>query len=385
VRMICCSGLSHCGGHSDEPVAIQTVTVEDSGYNLPDGAGLRSMRAAHFKTSSRFNTPRLLGRTAFLQEADPGSDCEFKEPCAEPEPAALLAANCGCSLAEPLRWRRWSKCKEKGIEVEEVRPRRSPVLETLPTEVPAQVQLRPSPKRHEHKSEELRDAATMTNSREIKGLADSVGKEGRTEHPSPRKGLAERCANVESEIPHGTSGGIEENPMILYPWEVEMSMLGVLDGAAAATKLVESPLATFDTGLKAQRGSFSFFVELQRQGACPIGMETRALLSKVTGALRVDSVRSTGLIAEWNQNSKLNGGHQVRAGDYILEVNGASGNSTILYDAFSQPGPLTLLVMRLQSGRRSRRSSKRASSSTRASSDEELTEGSLSFRGNASC
>mmetsp|Transcript_37569 Transcript_37569/g.99166 ORF Transcript_37569/g.99166 Transcript_37569/m.99166 type:complete len:369 (-) Transcript_37569:13-1119(-) len=368
--MLCCSGLSYCGSLADDAPIAQAARIEEGAYTLSDGAGLRPSLAEPppWITGDFFAAPRLLGRASRLQalEVDYNSDHEFVEPCAEPEPSI----NCGCSLGENVRRKRRPTHDEKSVEAEQARPGMSPQLDTLPNEVPQKVQLIVSPKCREQKRA-IWDTATMTSSREVGSLAGSEVKEMHEGRYGQRRGRSERCQKVESTPSSSMTSDIDENPSMLYPWEVEMSKaLGGCSEATAGDGGADMKAQAFST----RRGTASsFFVELQRQGACPIGIETRALLSQVTGALKVESVRSTGLIADWNKSMQLQGGHQVRAGDFIIEVNGISGSSQLLYNAFSQPGPLTLLVMRTRPGRR--RHPRRSSSSTRASSDEELTGG----------
>jgi len=170
-------------------------------------------------------------------------------------------------------------------------------------------------------------------------------------------------SNPEFEFRHPAA---EKPAMILYPWEIELLGSAIVTGDCLSQTAGQVDEALDFMHLRPSsppgQATLQFCVELRRQDLRPVGLETRALISEVTGALRVESVKSGGLVAEWNavvERSRC--GHQIRTGDFILEVNGKSGSSELLYEAISQPGSLHLLVMRLTS-RRKKRSSRRSSS-----------------------
>mmetsp|Transcript_1495 Transcript_1495/g.3546 ORF Transcript_1495/g.3546 Transcript_1495/m.3546 type:complete len:368 (-) Transcript_1495:554-1657(-) len=160
--------------------------------------------------------------------------------------------------------------------------------------------------------------------------------------------------------------------MILYPWEVDLLDSTTATGLGASQMTTTEVDESLDfTYLKPAsppgQACIQFYVDLERDDARPVGLETRALLSHVTGALRVEVVKGGGLVAEWNEVvERSRYGRPIQAGDFILEVNGKGGSSNILYDAISHPGSLHLLVMRLNT--RPRKRSSRSSRSSRRNS-----------------
>jgi len=101
-----------------------------------------------------------------------------------------------------------------------------------------------------------------------------------------------------------------------------------------------------------------FLVQLERRDELSrLGLDTRPLVSDVTGALRVERIRVGGLVDEWNRANSRSASeanktarkHRIRKGDLIVEVNGLRGSSDGMYKVITSDTSLKLLVMRLPS------------------------------------
>mmetsp|Transcript_54593 Transcript_54593/g.158582 ORF Transcript_54593/g.158582 Transcript_54593/m.158582 type:complete len:398 (+) Transcript_54593:64-1257(+) len=183
----------------------------------------------------------------------------------------------------------------------------------------------------------------------------------------------------------GTSA-TEEQPMILYPWEADEALCQASPSNASSPRACDASAAWRIMQWKEQRDQGSraqvFYVDLRRERGRKLGLDTRPLMSDVTGALSVERIRSSGLVAEWNRSvanaaasSRPSGEprkRRVRRGDLIIDVNGVSGNSKEMFKVITQEGKLRLLVMRApgsaqsRSGRADRR--RQSDSGTAASS-----------------
>mmetsp|Transcript_100922 Transcript_100922/g.271101 ORF Transcript_100922/g.271101 Transcript_100922/m.271101 type:complete len:379 (-) Transcript_100922:316-1452(-) len=162
----------------------------------------------------------------------------------------------------------------------------------------------------------------------------------------------------------------ENAATMLYPWEQEaMEALASARGEGAHQLL--SPTirrsasgdgTTGDTALCQPTRAKTFYVDIDRRiegsdALARLGLDTRPLVSVVTGALIVERIQKGGLVDEWNRScssqittraaAAAKGRHRIRKGDLIVEVNGIRGSSEGLYKEIAQEPSLRLVVMRL--------------------------------------
>jgi len=175
-------------------------------------------------------------------------------------------------------------------------------------------------------------------------------------------------SNVSSlgfQTPLDEDGDDENAATMLYPWEQEaMEALASARGAGAHQLL--SPTirrsATGDTALCQPARAKTFYVDIDRRiegsdALVRLGLDTRPLVSVVTGALIVERIQKGGLVDEWNRScssqittraaAAAKGRHRIRKRDLIVEVNGIRGSSESLYKEIVQEPWLRLVVMRL--------------------------------------
>jgi len=79
-------------------------------------------------------------------------------------------------------------------------------------------------------------------------------------------------------------------------------------------------------------------------GVRQTGLETEEIMSHLGKALRILSVDNQGFVSEWNATHKT---REVRAGDYIVEVNGIVGDIEGMSDAMASDEPLELVMKRV--------------------------------------
>mmetsp|Transcript_64700 Transcript_64700/g.182409 ORF Transcript_64700/g.182409 Transcript_64700/m.182409 type:complete len:419 (-) Transcript_64700:140-1396(-) len=188
----------------------------------------------------------------------------------------------------------------------------------------------------------------------------------------------------------------EQQPVILYPWEIE-AMIAQATVAVSSISRPSSPSRVLErSGGAGDRGrellrkvrpsgggplepqrrpspspeserAKMFTVNIERRDELrKLGLDTRPLVSDVTGALSVERIRAGGLVDEWNCGGDTTVGrhrHRIRKGDMIVEVNGFRGNSDRMYKVISTESSLSLLVMRLPKGQRDCSSSSHGASS----------------------
>lgn len=328
-------------------MAVQAITVENEGY-----ADLtQEYQQTPFWTEDDSSAPRLLGRLAAESALDLVT--EDKEPWAEPNPNAEFdfkepVAGIFAAGDPKLEFELTEPCAGKAATEDS-----NPVFDFKEADVALPAHHDFNPECEYGEPDEANPDFNLENINTVP--RDDSNPEFEFTHPSPQK-----------------SG------MILYPWEIELLGSSNAMGSGLSQTSTEADEHLDFTHLKPPsppgQATLQFCVELKRRHSRPLGIETRALLSEVTGALRVEAVKSGGLVAELNaavERSRC--GHQILTGDFILEVNGISGSSDLLYKAISQTGSLQLLVMRLTSDRKKRRS-RSCRSSRRSSSMSSLKE-----------
>lgn len=188
----------------------------------------------------------------------------------------------------------------------------------------------------------------------------------------------------------------EQQPVILYPWEIEAMIaqatvaISSISRPSSPSRVLERSGGAGDRGRevlrevrpsdggplepqrrpspspKSERAKM-FIVNIERREELrKLGLDTRPLVSDVTGALSVERIMAGGLVDEWNCGGDTTVGrhrHRIRKGDMIVEVNGFRGNSDRMYKVISTESSLSLLVMRLPKGQRDCSSSSHGASS----------------------
>lgn len=174
--------------------------------------------------------------------------------------------------------------------------------------------------------------------------------------------LCSRRGTIASlSVPSTAEAELErDDPLILYPWEVDEAVAQAVQmdsGNEAVGDIGEASSSALE---RKQLRTKMFHVDIERREAvtpgplgvlCSLGLDTRPLVSDVTGALAVERVRPGGLIDEWNRARRKDGQRcRVRRGDFIVEVNGVRGSSAGLYKVIQQEPTLRLVIMRLPDG-----------------------------------
>mmetsp|Transcript_100689 Transcript_100689/g.290984 ORF Transcript_100689/g.290984 Transcript_100689/m.290984 type:complete len:397 (+) Transcript_100689:51-1241(+) len=171
------------------------------------------------------------------------------------------------------------------------------------------------------------------------------------------------CSSVATTSCATSRSEAQEPQMILYPWEKEEAMWqarrdeGCSRSSSPRFVGAEQSILRWRDQADDPAKAKMFQVELARSDGKKLGLDTRPLVSTVTGALSVERVRSGGLVAEYNQavhDAAAQGGarrRRIRRGDFIIEVNGVSGSSDGMYKVIASEQHLRLLVMRMPGSR----------------------------------